>query len=50
MNLKLVEFNQNKTLLVFVRMIIIDELSRFVKNKGFRKFMHNPILKFSPVR
>jgi len=35
-NLKLIEFNQEKTLVSLVRMIIINEL-HFVPNEGFRK-------------
>jgi len=50
--LKLVEFNQEKTLVALARMIIIDELLfTFVEIKSLVNLCNklNPILKFPPI-
>ena len=39
-SMKLVDFNQEQTLITLSKMIIIDEL-KFVQNKGFRKFIED---------
>ena len=45
--MKLVDFNQEQTLMTLAKMIIIDELAvMFVENVGFRKFMEDAQPKF----
>lgn len=49
--MKLVDFNQEETLIALVKMIIIDELAfKFVENEGFRKFMEDAQPKFIITR
>jgi len=46
-SMKLVDFNQEHTLITLAKMITIDELaSNFVENEGFRKFMEDAQSKF----
>ena len=46
-SMKLVDFNQEQTLIELAKMIIIDELAfKFVENEGFRKFMEDAQPKF----
>ena len=46
-SMKLVDFNQEQTLIALAKMIIIDELAfKFVENEGFRKFMEDAQPKF----
>ena len=46
-SMKLVDFNQEQTLMTLAKMIIIDELAfKFVENEGFRKFMEDAQPKF----
>ena len=46
-SMKLVDFNQEHTLIALAKMIIIDEIAfKFFENKGFRKFMGDAQLKF----
>ena len=41
-SMKLVDFNQEQTLIALAKMIIIDQLAlMFVENEGFRKFMED---------
>ena len=49
--MKLVDFNQEQTLITPPKMIIIYELAfKFVKNEGFRKFMEDVQPKFIITR
>jgi len=45
--MKLVDFNQDQTIIALSKMIIIDEIAfKFVENEGFRKFMEDAQPKF----
>ena len=45
--MKLVDFNQEQTLIALAKMIIIEELAfKFVENERFRKFMEDAQPKF----
>ena len=46
-SMKLVDFNQEQTLIELVKVIIINEfVFKFVENEGFRKFMEDAKPKF----